>query len=92
MKALFRGQDVLEIVQHGHTEPADMAAYNNLTQVEKDVLREHRKKDGKALFDIHQAMHESILPRIAASTNAKEAWDTLETAYQGLTKVKTSKL
>ena len=69
-----------------------MTAYNNLTQAEKDVLREQRKKDGKALFFIHQAMHESILPRIAAKTNAKESWDTLETAYQGLDKVKTSKL
>ena len=84
--------DVWEIVQHGYAEPADMAAYNNLTQAEKDVLREKRKKDGKDLFFIHQAMHESILPRIAASTNAKQAWDALETAYQGLTKVKTSKL
>ena len=69
-----------------------MAAYNNRTHVEKDVLREKRKKYGKALFFIHQSMHESILPRIAAKTNAKEAWDTLETAYQGLDKVKTSKL
>ena len=69
-----------------------MTTYNNLTQVEKDVLREQRKKDGKALFFIHQAMHESILPRIAAAINAKEACDTLETAYQGLGKVKTSKL
>ena len=32
MKALFRGQDVWEIVQHGYAEPADMTAYNNLTQ------------------------------------------------------------
>ena len=37
-------------------------------------------------------MHESILPRVAAAINAKQAWDTLETAYQGLGKVKTSKL
>ena len=55
-------------------------------------MREQRKKDGKALFYIHQAMHESILPRIAAKTNAKQAWDTLETAYEGLDKVSTSKL
>ena len=39
MKDLFRGQDVWEIVQHGYVEPADMIAYNNLTQAEKDVLR-----------------------------------------------------
>ena len=37
-------------------------------------------------------MHESILPRVAAAINAKQAWDTLETAYQGLDKVKISKL
>ena len=55
-------------------------------------MREQREKDGKALFYIHQAMHESILPRVAAKTNAKQAWDTLETTYQGLDKVRTSKL
>ena len=91
MKDLFKGQDVQEIVQHGYAELADMTAYNNLTQAEKDGLREQRKKDGKALFFIHQAMHERILPRIAAKNNAKEAWDTLETAYEGLDKVRTSK-
>ena len=92
MMALFRGQDVWEIVQHGYAEPTNMIAYNNLTQVEKDVLREQRKKDRKALFYIHQAMHESILPRVSIKTNAKQAWDTLETTYQGLDKVRTSKL
>ena len=37
-------------------------------------------------------MHESILPRVAAAINAKQAWDTLETAYKGLGKVKNSNL
>ena len=92
MKALFGDQDVWEIVQYGYAEPADMTTYNNLTQAEKDVLREQRKKDGKAMFYIHQAMHESILPRVVAKTNAKQAWDTLENAYQCLDKVSTSKL
>ena len=58
-----------------------MTTYNNLTQAEKDVLREQRKKVGKSLFYIHQAMHDSILRRIAAKTNAKQAWDTLDIAY-----------
>ena len=71
MKDLFRGQGVSEIFYHGYGEPIDMIAYNNLTHAEKDVLREQRKKDGKALFFIHQAMHESILPRKEAKTNAK---------------------
>ena len=48
-----------------------MTAYNNLTQAKKDVLREQRKKDGRDLFFIHQAMHESIPPLVAAKTNAK---------------------
>ena len=92
MKALFRGQDVWEIVQHGYAEPADMTAYNNLTQAEKDALREQRKKYGKDMFYIHQAMHESILLRLAAKIRENKAWDTLETTYQVLGKVKTSKL
>ena len=92
MKALSRGQDVQEIVQYGYAEPVDMTTYKNLTQDEKDVLREKRKKDGKYLFYIHQAMHERKIPRIIATNNAKQAWDTLETAYQSLDKVKTSKL
>ena len=64
MKALFRGQDVWEIVHHGYAELRDQTTYNNLTQAEKDVLREKRKKDGKAIFYMHQAMHENILPRV----------------------------
>ena len=43
---------------------ADQAAYNALTQVEKDALKDQRKKDGNVMFYIHQAMHESILPRV----------------------------
>ena len=87
MKALFRGQYVWEIVQSGYTEPIDQAMYNNLTQAEKDVQREQMKKDKKDLFYIHQAMHERILPRVATKINAKQAWDTLEAAYQRLDKV-----
>ena len=71
MKALFRGQDVWDIVQNGYIEPTYQVAYNNLTQGEKDALRQQRKKDGKALFYIHQAMHEIILPRVAATKTTK---------------------
>ena len=92
VKDLFRGKDVWEIVQHGYVEPANQIAYNNLTQDEKDGLREQRNKDGKSLFYIHQAINESILPRVVATITAKQAWDTLKTAYHGLEKVKTSKL
>ena len=92
MKALFWGKDVWDNVQNGYAEPKDQTEYNNLSQADKDILREHRKKDGKVMFYIHQAMHESILPRVATTITTKQAWDTLETIYQGLDKVKTSKL
>ena len=92
MKALFLGQYVWEIVENGYVEPVDQVAYNALTQAEKDVLKDQRKKDGKALFYIHQAMHERILPRFASEKQAREAWDILQASYQGMDKVKTSKL
>ena len=92
MKPLFIGQYVLEMLQYGYAELAYQTTFNNLTQAKKDVLREYRKKDGKAMFYIHQAMHESILPRVVATINTKKAWDTLDIAYQGLAKVKKSKL
>ena len=50
MKALFKGQDVWEMVHNGYAEPADQVEYNNLTQAKKDAIREQRKKDGKSLF------------------------------------------
>ena len=56
------------------------------------MLRDNRKKDSKALFSIFQPVHESIFPRVVATTKSKQAWDTLETAYQGMAKVKTTKL
>jgi hypothetical protein len=77
MKALFRGQYVCEMVENGYVEPVDHATYNALTQAKKDVLKDQRNKDGKALFYIHEAMHESILPRVASTKKAKEAWDIL---------------
>ena len=37
-------------------------------------------------------MHESVFPRIATTNRSKDAWDTLQTTYQGMEKVKTTKL
>jgi hypothetical protein len=65
---------------------------NALTQAENDALKDQRKKDIKDMFYIHQAIHESTLLRFASLKQAKEAWDILQTSYQGMDKVKTSKL
>ena len=81
MKALFKGQYVWEIVHNGYAKSTDHTTYKNLTQDGKDTLMEQRKKDGKALFYMHQAMQESIIPRVEEIINAKQEWDTLEISY-----------
>ena len=36
-------------------------------------------------------MRESIFPKVAAATRSKQAWESLETTYQGIGKLKTKK-
>ena len=67
MRALFVSQDLWELVEDGFVEPADEQTFNVLTQAEKDVLKNNRKKDSKALFLLYQAVNESVFPRIAAA-------------------------
>jgi len=37
-------------------------------------------------------MHDCILPRFSSTKQDKEAWDILQTSYQGMEKEKTAKL
>jgi hypothetical protein len=92
MKTLFCFQDVWDLVENRFPEPADKQAYHALSQAEKDLLKENKKKDSKALFFIQQAMEESIFPKIAAATRSKQTWESFQTAYQGTSKVNTTKL
>jgi len=92
MRALFASQDLWELVEDGFKEPTDENEFNRLTQVEKDLLKSYRMKDSKALVFLYQAVHESVFPRIEAAKTSKEAWQTLKTDYQGMEKVKTTKL
>ena len=52
MKAVLSSQDIWDLVENGFQELADAAAYNVLSQVERDLLRDNRKKDAKAFFYI----------------------------------------
>ena len=92
MKALFSSQDIWELMEYGFQEPADVATYNALTQVERNLLRYNKKKDSKALLYIFQAVHEIIFSRFVVATKSKKARDTLQSTYQGMAKVKTKKL
>lgn len=92
MRALFCSKDLWELLENGFPELADATTYNVLTQAEKDLLKDNRKKDSKALFFILQGVHERIFPRIATTTRSRKVWDILQTTYQGMDKVKITKL
>ena len=92
MRALFASQDLWEFVEDGFDEIADEQAFNALTQAKKDILKRNRKKESKALFLLYQAVNESVFPRIASTKRSKDAWENLKVAYQGMEKVKTTKI
>ena len=84
MRALFSSQDLWELVEDGLEEPADKNAFNAFTQAEKDFLKSNREKDSKSLFYLYQALYESVFLRIVVAKKSKDAWDTLQTTYQGM--------
>ena len=89
MKTIFHSQELLEIVVNGFVEPLDESL---LAANQKNELKENMKKDIKAFQIIQQGLDDTVLARINEATTAKRAWEILETTYQGISKVKLSKL
>ena len=87
MRVLFGAQDVLDLVTDGYVQVAADA-----TDEQKNTQKEVRKKDQKALFFIHQCVDVNVFEKIADSTTAKAAWDTLVRCYGGDASVKKVKL
>ena len=58
MKVIFRFQDVLEIVNEGVT-----ALAANATDVQQTTHSELKKKDGKAMFLMHQSVSNEIFEK-----------------------------
>jgi hypothetical protein len=87
MRVLFGAQDVLDLVTDGYV-PVAADAMNEQKNAQKEV----RKKDQKALFFIHQCVDVNVFEKIADSTTAKAAWDTLVRCYGGDASVKKVKL
>ncbi|GAU11617.1 hypothetical protein TSUD_346090 [Trifolium subterraneum] len=87
MKLVFGFQDVWDLVQSG-VEPITDAS----TDVEKTAFKELKKKDYKALLIIHQCVSPDNFERVDDALSSKEAWDNLEKAYGGATKVKKVRL
>lgn len=92
MKALFGFQDLWEIIEHGFTEPANETELAQLTQTQKDALKENKKKDKKALFFLYQAVDEVVFERISSASTSKDAWERLQKSYKGDAKLKSVRL
>lgn len=52
MKALFSSPNICDLMENGFQELGDVVAYNALSQAKRDMLRDNRKKDSKAMFYI----------------------------------------
>jgi hypothetical protein len=89
---IFHSQDLLTCVIDGYVDPADAAAELALSNVDRVLLKENRKKDNKALGLIQQGLNEAIFMNIARAASSKMAWDILETNYEDVSKVETVKL
>lgn len=77
IKTILRSQDLWELVENGFNE----------TDENQARLRENRKKDAKTLAILQQAVHDNLFSRIAAAQTARQAWTSLQSEFQGDTKV-----
>ena len=87
MRALFGFQDVYEVVQNGIEEPTA-----STPDAQRQVWKDLKKKDCKALFFLHQCVDSAHFEKIAAATTSKEAWDILAKACSGDDRLKKVKL
>ncbi|GAU24898.1 hypothetical protein TSUD_116230 [Trifolium subterraneum] len=87
MKVVFGFQDVWDLVSSG-VEPITESS----SDVQKATFKEQKKRDYKALFIIHQCVSPDNFERVGDAQSSKEAWDNLEKAYGGATKVKNVRL
>lgn len=91
MRSFLRNLECWEAVvtKFEEPDPTDLAT---MTNNQRNVVAESRKKDSRALWHLHNGVEDAIFPKISAATNAYQAWEILATAYQGFDKVRNSKL
>ena len=91
MKVLFGSQELWELVIDGYVEctSEQEATYN---AEHKNLLKDQRKKDKKALFLLYQGMDESTLEKIAKAKSSKETWEILGIFFNGVNREKRVRL
>ena len=89
MKTILFSYDLWDYVEEGFDEEKDPTS---LSVAEKQQIKDHRKKDAKALSLIQQGFADTIFSRIINTAKAKEAWDILHKEYRDTAKVRAIKL
>jgi hypothetical protein len=84
MRFFLKSIDCWSIVEIGWTKPAD-------TTLELVPEKNARLSNDKALHALCQALSPSEFARISNSESAKEAWQILETTYEDIKLVKSTK-
>ncbi|XP_074327754.1 uncharacterized protein LOC141665667 [Apium graveolens] len=92
MKVLLGSYDNWDIIESGYDEPVDATTEATLSNAEKMILKETRRKDKKVLYTIIQGVDESTFEKISNAKTAKEAWEILQKSFQGVEKVKKVRL
>jgi hypothetical protein len=85
MRFFLKSIDYWSIVETGWTKPAD-ATFKLVPQ------KNARLSNDKALHDLCQALSPSEFEKISNCESTQEAWQILETTYEGTKLVKSTKL
>ncbi|CAM8965641.1 unnamed protein product [Rhodiola kirilowii] len=98
MKAFLKSQDesVWEAVEQGWMDPVALNEEGKVCLLAKDKWTEAQKKteaaNSKAMNAIFSRVDEKNFKMISTCEDAKKAWDILQTAHEGTTKVKISRM
>uniref|UniRef100_A0A803LBQ2 DUF4219 domain-containing protein n=1 Tax=Chenopodium quinoa TaxID=63459 RepID=A0A803LBQ2_CHEQI len=84
MKTILSAQGLWEIVEKGFIQPEDDSKLN---EADKQGLETERKKDQNALTVI-QGLDDDMFEKVANATNSKQAWNTLQNSFEGVSRVK----
>ncbi|XP_019432062.1 PREDICTED: uncharacterized protein LOC109339119 [Lupinus angustifolius] len=87
MRAILGYQDVADIVEEGLPILEEEA-----TEAQRNIQKQNKKRDCKAICLLHQAVDNAHFEMIAGSATTKEAWDVLEKHYAGAAQLKKIRL